>query len=70
MDTSTSSPAATHPPASGRGWRRLVAALLTLSVIITAGYAVVSLSIATQIQVVKQTPRMPRLPRWGSSTQR
>jgi hypothetical protein len=40
----------------GRGWRRLVAALLTLAVVLTGGYAAVSIYIGTQIQVEKQLP--------------
>ncbi len=56
MGTQTSSHAAKKPPSIGRGWRRLVATLLTISVVVTAGYSVVSIYIATQIQVAKQTP--------------
>ena len=56
MITHTSSHAVQKPPASGRGWRRLVAAFLAVSVVVTACYLIVSLYIATQIQVVKQTP--------------
>jgi uncharacterized protein len=62
MLTHTPSPAATAPPVAkkpttvGRGWRRLVALLLILSVVLTAGYAAVSIYIGTQIQVEKHLP--------------
>lgn len=62
MSTRTAPAATPTPPAStrsiriGRGWRRLVTVLLTLSVMITGSYAAVSIYIATQLQVVKQTP--------------
>ena len=56
MVTHTSAHAVQKPPASGRGWRRLVATFLAVLVVVTACYSIVSLYIATQIQVVKQTP--------------
>ena len=49
-------PVANKSIRTGRGWRRLVVALLALSVVITGSYAAVSLYIATQVQAVKQTP--------------
>jgi len=56
MGTQTSSHAAKKPPRIGRGWRRLVATFLTLAVVLTGGYSAVSIYLATQIQVEKQTP--------------
>ncbi len=59
MSTQTAPPAAPAQPAatrSGRGWRRLVAALLTLSVVIAGSYAAISLYIATQLVYVPQIP--------------
>jgi len=56
MITQTSSHVGQKPPAIGRGWRRLVATFLTVSVVVTSCFSVVSLYIAIQIQVVKQTP--------------
>lgn len=48
-------PVATKAAHTGRGWRRLVAALLVLSVVITGSYAAVSIYIGTQMQVVSRT---------------
>jgi fermentation-respiration switch protein FrsA (DUF1100 family) len=62
MRTRTAPPAAPAPPAAiksariGRGWRRLVAALLTLSVVLTGSYAAISIYIATQLVYVSQIP--------------
>jgi uncharacterized protein len=56
MSTHTSFHVAKKPPSIGRGRRRLVAILLTASVVATALYAAVSIYIATQIQVTQQTP--------------
>lgn len=62
MSVQTSPVAAATPPVAntsthpGRGWRRLVAALLALSIVITGSYAAVSIYIATQMQVVVQKP--------------
>lgn len=52
----TALPVAKKPTMVGRGWRRLVAAFLTLAVVLTGGYAAVSIYIGTQIQVEKQLP--------------
>lgn len=62
MRTQTPTFMASAPPMAaksahtGRGWRRLVAALLVLSIVITGSYAAVSIYIATQMQVVTHKP--------------
>ena len=54
---SASTPPVAHPSTHpGRGWRRLVAALLALSIVITGSYAAVSIYIGTQLQVVTHKP--------------
>jgi fermentation-respiration switch protein FrsA (DUF1100 family) len=44
------------PTTVGRGWRRLVATLLTLAVVLIGSYTAISIYIGTQIQVATQTP--------------
>ena len=70
MSTQISPPTAPGPPAvdkstkAGRGFRRLVAVLLALSVALTVGYAAISIYIAPQVVHSKMylfTPRQPRL---------
>lgn len=62
MLTRIPSAAASAPPAEKKSttrdrlWRRFVAVLLTLSLVLTTSYAAVSIYIATQIQVAQQTP--------------
>ncbi len=62
MSPRTSPPVASIPPIAnkstkaGRGFRRLVAALLTLSVVLTGSYAAISIYIATQLVYPPQVP--------------
>ena len=62
MVTQTPSPSTTAPPVmkksttARRGWRRLVAALLTLAVLLMVGYSGVSIYIAMRIQEVQRMP--------------
>ncbi len=62
MSPRTSPPGASIPPVAnkstkaGRGFRRLVAALLTLSVVLTGSYAALSIYIATQLVYPPQVP--------------
>ena len=62
MVTNTLSPTTTAPPAAkksttaGRGWRRLVAAFLTLAVLLMVGYSGVSIYIALRIMDVQRMP--------------
>lgn len=54
--TPTSAALAEKNVARDRGFRIMIAALLTLSLVVTMIYTAVSIYIATQIQVAKQTP--------------
>ncbi len=54
--TTTAPPEAKKPATAGRRWRRLVAALLALAVLLTASYAAISIYIGTQIQVKPHLP--------------
>jgi fermentation-respiration switch protein FrsA (DUF1100 family) len=62
MSTRTAPPiapttlAVTRSTRRGRGWRRLVAALLVLSVVLTGSYAAISIYIATALVYVPQIP--------------
>jgi fermentation-respiration switch protein FrsA (DUF1100 family) len=62
MSTPTAPSVAPTPPAvqrsttAGRRWRRLVAVLLALSVVLTGSYAAVSIYIATQLVYKPQVP--------------
>ncbi|HYB02256.1 MAG TPA: alpha/beta hydrolase [Ktedonobacteraceae bacterium] len=54
--TSTPAPVEDKSSRKGRIWRRVVAALLALSVLLLVGYTGVSFYIATQLQVGKRPP--------------
>src|SRR5437667_4293972 len=54
--TRASASPAEEKPTRDRGFRRLIAVLLTLSLVVTMTYTAVSIYLATQIQVTKQTP--------------
>jgi uncharacterized protein len=62
MVTNTPSPAITAPPVAkqpttaGRRWRRLVAALLTLAVLLMVGYTGVSINMAMRLMEVQRMP--------------
>jgi uncharacterized protein len=53
---STTPPVAKKPAKIGRRWRRLLAAFLTVAVVVTSCYAAVSIYIATQIMVEHPLP--------------